>query len=431
MLQYFKRLVGGNAHRSVLVKNYMYLSMYQVINFLAPILIIPHIVKVLGIAKYGAVVFAYAFVTYFAIFTDYGFNLSATRDISINRDNKDTINRIFNRVLQSKLLLFFIALLAFTGIVWAIPSFRKEFWLYYCSFPLVLSQTLLPIWFFQGIEDMRFIAMLNAISKLCFVALIFILIHSPEQYVLVNLLQGAGGLVSCVICFFLVVKKYNITYVRIPLKEIAQEIKEGTALFISGFAVNVYVNSNTFILGMFVDRTILGYYGIAEKVVLAVKQLLIVFSQVVYPYMCKITVESYDKTRQFLKTVFIPFTYLVIGCCLCIFFFSDLIVLYALKARNPELSNMLKLFSFLPVIVLFDIPAYQVLLAYNLRKAYSTILVSGCVLNILLNFVLAYYFKAWGTVVSVLVTELYITVGLNMLLQFKYPQFALLKRTNK
>ncbi|NLR78613.1 oligosaccharide flippase family protein [Chitinophaga eiseniae] len=431
MIPYLKGLVTGKLHRSVLVKNYLYLSMYQVINFLAPIIIIPHIVKVLGIEKYGSVVFSYAFVTYFAIFTDYGFNLSATRDISISRDDEVAVNHIFNRVIQSKLLLYCIAFILFTVIVYIIPVFRKELLLHYCSFILVLTQTLLPIWFFQGLEDMRFIAMLNAISKLCFIGLIFIIVRTPEHYILVNLLQGLGGLFSCVICYILIKKKYNISYVRIPIKEIFKEIKDGTSLFISGFAVSVYVNSNTFLLGMFANRMTLGYYGIAEKVVLAVKQLLIVFSQVVYPYMCKITNEPFDKTRRFLKTAFIPFAYIIIASCICIFLFSDYIVLYAIKGKNVELSNLLKLFSFLPIIVLFDIPAYQVLLAYNLRKAYSTILISGCVLNILINFVLSYYFKAWGTVTSVLITELYITFGLNILLHVKYPQYSLLKRINK
>jgi PST family polysaccharide transporter len=47
-----------------------------------------YLVRVLEPEKFGLIAFSQVFVGYFMILTDYGFNLSATRDTSINRENK-------------------------------------------------------------------------------------------------------------------------------------------------------------------------------------------------------------------------------------------------------------------------------------------------------------------------------------------------------
>jgi len=90
-----------------LLSNFVSLSVLQVVGFILPLLVIPYLISVLGVGKFGLVALAQAVITYFAVFTDYGFNLSATRDISINRNNNTKVSSIFNSVLTTKLSLGF------------------------------------------------------------------------------------------------------------------------------------------------------------------------------------------------------------------------------------------------------------------------------------------------------------------------------------
>ena len=114
----------------------------QIGNFLLPLIAFPYLVRVLGPEKYGLITFALAFVQYFALLIDYGFNYTATREIAVNRDDKDKTSSIFSTVLVIKFSLFIIGLTIFSAIIFVFDKFRQEYLLFYFSFGIVFSNFL-------------------------------------------------------------------------------------------------------------------------------------------------------------------------------------------------------------------------------------------------------------------------------------------------
>ena len=131
------------------MENIFSLSLVESSGYLLPLLTVPYLLRVLGPEKFGLVTFAQAFTQYFVIITDYGFNFSATRRVSVNRHDQIMLSRIVGAVIIIKLLLFFLSFIILSVLVFSILRFRIDWSLYYLSFGIVMGNVLLPIWFFR------------------------------------------------------------------------------------------------------------------------------------------------------------------------------------------------------------------------------------------------------------------------------------------
>lgn len=400
-----------------IVSNFFYLSLLQVANSVLPFIIIPHLVENVGVDKVGIIFMAQASMSYLTILTDYGFNLTATRFISINRNSKNKLQFIYNAVISTKILLAGIAFLILLLLILFVPVLKEEKLLFFLSFPIIIGNTFFPVWFFQGIEEMKYISLMNFISKIFFTICIFFLINSKDDYIKVNFLSGAGNIISCLIAFYIITKKYEIKS-RFSLRYIKFQLTEGWHIFVSNLAVNVYMYSNILILGVFADKTTLGYFGIADKCTQGVRQILLVFYQVIYPKACNIAKTSHLLLIEFYKKVFLKFLLLISLICLTIFAFAPFVAYLLTKAHYPDLILMLRIMCFIPIIVALNIPFGQSVIIYQIKKWYSIILISGSVINVVSNIILTKKFSAFGTIGAIYITEISVTLSLCLLLQY-------------
>lgn len=412
--------------KKTLLSNFISLSVLQLANYLLPLLVFPYLIRVLGIDKYGVVAYAQAVITFFIVITDYGFNLSATRDISIYRNDHQKVTSIFNAVLSSKLLLALLSFGLLALLVISIDKLNEHWLMYLLSYTIVIGQVLFPLWFFQGMQQMKYITVLNITSKVIFTGLIFCLIRQPADYLYVNLLLGLGGITASILSLYLIRKKFNLRFAFAPFVAIQQQLKEGWHLFTSTFAINVYMYANVFILGLYASDLLIGFYSIAEKLMQTLRQLLTVFSQAVFPHVCKVAVEESSKVYSLFKKLHFPFAVFILLCCIFLFIWAEPIVLLFSGQAVDHIIMLVRLLSIVPFVVALNIPAYQLMLAYNFKSSYSKVLIVGSLLNLALNLILARYLLATGTALAILATEIFITVGLYVILKLKHPSHSIL-----
>lgn len=408
-----------------MISNFFSLSILQVVGFIIPFFVVPYLIAHVGVSNFGIITLSQAVLSYFIVFSDYGFNLTATREVSINQSNYNKLQEIFNVVLTTKLFLSFVCIFLFF-ILFLFQSIRNEFLFILYTIPMLIGQILFPVWFFQGVEQMKYITYLTTISKIVFTLLVFIFINEPDDYIYVNLLNGAGSIVSSLISIWFVKKKFSVHLHFSSKEEIFIEIKNGWHIMISSLSINVYTNSSIIILGFFVSPIILGYYSIAEKIMMAIRQVLSVFSQVIFPHICKLAKESHHEMVRFYYKFFIPFFILIVFCCVGVFIFSTEIAGFFTDKNIIFISNLIKIICFAPIITCFNIPFDRTLLAYNLKKDYSIIITIGSIVSIVLSFLFSYLFQASGTVYAILITETFITIGLVIMLESKHKQISLI-----
>lgn len=394
-----------------LLNNFISLSSLQIVSYILPLITLPYLVRVLGPEKYGLIAFATAFVTYFQILTDYGFNLSATREISIHRENKAKISEIFSSVMIVKTLLAILSFIILSLIVFIVPQFKTNWQIYFVTFGIVIGYLSLPIWFFQGMEKMKYITVLNISAQLIFTASIFIFIRNSSDYIYVPLINSLGFIVAGILGLYIIFKNFDMKFKLPKYPAIKLQFKEGWHVFISTFAVSLYTNSSIFAVGLFTNNTITGYYAIAEKLMLIIQTFpLSSLLQSLYPRLSKIHLKNPNKALrlsnrfQYITTIsyllFLPI----------VFFLAPLIV--TIIAGKPYEEIILAFRILLIAVFFINANAFRIyyLLVAGKSDIYAKIHVSLGLFGTILVFLLSYIFSYIGATIAISLIALYVLI---------------------
>ncbi|MEO8711011.1 MAG: oligosaccharide flippase family protein [Parafilimonas sp.] len=284
-----------------LVGNFFSLVVLQGVNYALPLLTVPYLFRTLSVEKYGLINFASAFIQYFIVFTDFGYNLSATKLIAENRNDTNKLSDIFNRVMFSKLLLLIIGFAVIAVVIFSFDKFSSEKTLYICTYGLVIGNVLFPVWFFMGMEKMKFITIITIITRVLALGPIFLLVKSSSDYLLVPIINSIGTILSGIISIVIVSRIFKIKYSVPTFKEITHSLKDSSQYFLSRISVSVYTISNVFTLGLFGTNTMVGYYSAAEKIFIAIQNAYSPVNNSLYPYMTKTkNVQAFKKIFWFI-----------------------------------------------------------------------------------------------------------------------------------
>lgn len=395
-----------------LVSNFFSLSILQVANYLFPLITLPYLVRVLGPSQYGLVAFAQAFIGYFQILTNYGFNLSATREISINRESPEKVSEIFSSVITIQILLAILSFMLMTLVIFSFAKFRGDWLLYFYTFGLVLGNVLFPVWFFQGIERMKYITLLNVLARFIFTIAIFVFIRKESDYIYVPLINSIGMVLSGTIGLWLIFNRLGVKFVMPGLTGIKYHLNEGWHIFISTIAISLYTISNTFILGLFASSEIVGYYSAAEKIIQAVRGLLMPIYISIYPYVSKLFHESKEKGIYFINKMVFSIGVLSLFISLFLYLFSGLVIgiIFGIKYNNS--IAIIKILSFFPFVTCFGILfGSHTMLNLDYKTAYSKILIFAGVINVLIACLLAPYYGGIGVAIALMICESFIAIS--------------------
>lgn len=262
--------------------NFFYLFLLQGSNYLIPLVSFPYLIRTLGSDKIGLLAFSTSFLSYFQICSDFGFNYSATRDVSLNKHNHSRLIEIYQSVFTLKILLVILLFILYFFIVFVFSKFSNYLFFYLLSYFLVISQTFFPVWFFQGIEDMGKITVLNLISKFIFLGLTLEFVKSSSDYILVPLFTSIGNLIVLFVSFVYIGKKYYL-YLGFNFKSSFKYLVSSWDYFLVNVTSNVYTYFTTFMLGFYVSNSELGLYSVADKVLSLFKSAISPFFQAYYP----------------------------------------------------------------------------------------------------------------------------------------------------
>ncbi len=420
MISRIKNLFKQAEYKKVF-ENIASLTGLQFASYILPLITLPYLTYVLGPDKFGLTQYATSLILYFQMFTDYGFNLSATRELAIVRDDKKKVSEIFSSVMVIKILLTVVSLIVLFIIISTVPRFNQDAEIYLLTFGMVIGNVLFPTWLFQGLEYMKYTSILNIIGKLIFTILIFVFIHQTADYLLVPIINSFGYIVVGVLGIYIALTKFDIKF-RMPTRaDMKYHLREGWHVFLSTIAINLYTTTNTILLGLLTNNTMVGYYSIAEKIVTAVNGLFTPISQALYPFISR-NVDRKDKETNIIFIRKLTKLAAVLGAIfsLGLFIFADLIISILFGPAYASSTTILRILSIIPFMVsLSNIFGIQTMLTFNYKKEFTKIVFTGGILDIVLGITLILLFQAQGIATSFAITETFITISMLIFLQRK------------
>lgn len=386
-------------------------------EYIISFITLPYLLRVLGPEKFGAIAFAQTIINYGNLFVDYGFSLTAPRDIA--KCEKSDIPKNFAAFYGAKIVLLVPILVIGASLIFLFRN-SLDLVLMLCVLPALIGNVVFPIWYFQGIQEMRFITIFNLIARTASVVAIFVFVREQSDYCMAAFLQSITPVIAGVISLWVLYRKTPEIFSIPSWQDIKNKFKEGWDIFISTVFISLYTNSNVFILGIMTNDTIVGYYSTANKLIMAVNGLMGPISSAIFPHISALFKESKEKAIAFLRKTVRYIGGLSLAASLGTFILAEPIVHIIMGGSYEESILILRILSFFPfVVAMSNIFGVQTMVTFGMQNIFSRILMLSALLNFVLIFPLIYLWQGIGLSITVMIVESFVTITMYVILRKK------------
>jgi PST family polysaccharide transporter len=296
-----------------LFSNVAALGIIQLTNYITPLIILVHLSKKLGMEIYGILAFAQGVIAISFVFLDFGYSLSATNKISKNRSNKLYVAKLLGGIICIQLIIFIICALAIVIFALTTEKYQEHSFLLLLIIVPIFMQGMIPIWFFQGVEKMKYFAAATIVAKFMSAICIVLMVNDATDYTLVPLINGASQMIALISSIYFI---YKLGYfIRKPNYKIAIYCyKMSRHFFVSRIAVASYANGGILVLGLLAQPAAVAIYSMAEQLYKVMQSALGPVAAAAYPYMAK----ERDTSLMFKLITAVVFL-AIIGACIGFF----------------------------------------------------------------------------------------------------------------
>lgn len=386
--------------------NVLYLMGNQGVNYLMPLLVFPFLMHVLGAEKFGFVSFSIATIQFLILITDYGFNYSATKSISIAGGNRELISRIFFRTMWAKLLLCIMCFMVLIVMAETLETYREIREILFINFLAVIGTVIYPLWLFQGLEKMGLITLFSIFSRGCVLISFYFLVRNDGDIDIAIFLLAIPNVLAGIFSLITICHQRMVSSMKFSIVEIRLAFIEGSHVFSSTLLTSMYTLMTPLVVGFVAGPVSVGYLNVANTVKQAICG---VFSPLLQAYFPRINaLYIADKqaaiylAKKLLKYVLIMLFIISSGLLL----FSDFIVKKAFGVQYLSAIPVLQILSFAPFFIMANsMMGLLLMIPRGDMKGYLRSILAGAIFSLVFVIPATYYFKENGAALTLLLVE--------------------------
>lgn len=387
-----------------LTKNFLYNLIFTMFNLIFPIITLPYISRILKADGIGRINFANSILNYFLIVASLGIPIYGIREIAKYRTNKARLSKIFSEIFIINFISTLVCLAIYYSMIGSVIIFKKEYLLFLViGINLVLNIFNID-WFYQGMEEYRYITVRSVIIKMISLILMFTFVRTKEDYLIyafINVLGISGNNIV------------NVTNSRkivdFTLKDLhfKKHLKPIFVLLVIQAAVNVYINMDTTMTGILAGEASVGFYSNSIKINKIVVGVVTSVGTILLP---RLTFYSENKnwtefkylTNKALKVI-LAFS---IPAMTGLYFLSgNIIKILCGPEFLPAVTTMKLLVPLVVILGVGNLFGTQVLMPLGQENKLLISVIIGAVTSFVLNLLLIPFYKENGAAISTCLTE--------------------------
>lgn len=333
--------------KSKISSNIIFLYFLTIAKIVFPLLTFPYLTRVLTVDVYGMVSYVRATIIYMQIFVDFGFSLSAVKDIARIKNDKIRVGEITGDVIIAKLLLCAIGMLILLVLCVSISILQNNLLYTFLSYVVVILSVFLLDYLFRGIEEMQLVSLTFIIMKGASTLLTFVFVKGDEDILWIPVLD----IISSFFALFFVYVQLKKLHIKIIFRNIIyawKSLKESFIYFISNMATTAFGGLNTMLIGIYIpDVKEIAYWSVAMTLVSGAQALYNPITGGVYPQMVK---NPSMRIIRRLLLVFMPCV--ILGCLFTWVFAGDIVRII----NGPNYDEAAEVLRYLVPVLFFSFP---------------------------------------------------------------------------
>lgn len=392
-----------------LEKNALFNVVYKCLNVIFPLVTVSYVSRVLGPEGIGKVSAAQNIVQYFVIIAALGLPTYGVKKIAECRDVKKQLSRVFTELFVVNLISTFLCSILYLILIIKAPYYADKIVLYLVVGIQLFSNVINIDWFYQGLEEYRYIMIRSLFVKAIGLACVFVFIRQKEDFILyaaINALSLVGNYV------WNVLKLKHFTFLSFEHLDIKQHLRPIFILLAASIAIEIYTLLATTMLNFMKNDAIVGYYTNATKMVSVVRMLIASVCAVFLPrlnyYYYNGRVDDFSQIAigglRLIMQMAIPASFLLI-----ILSQEVVLVLFG-QSFVPSIMTMQILSLSIITVALSNFTGYQVLVTVGKEKTVLVSTIIGALVNVALNYFLILYYSHYGAAVASVITEIIIAI---------------------
>ena len=409
--------------------NYLFNLINSASQLLFPLITFPYASRIMMADGIGQVNFFQSIISYISLFTCLGIPMYAIREVAKVRDNPEKMTRITVEILLLHAFLTLLGYMAVAVICLTVTKVQTDIPLFLLLSATIFFTAIGCEWFYQGIEDFKYVAIRGLLVKLLSVVLLFLFVKTKEDILWYGAYTVLGVLGGNIFNFIRLRKYLHRDVIDFRALHPLRHLKPALHVFALNVVISVYLQLNNVLLGFMKDAEAVGYFTAATKIMMITMSISSSLGAVIMPRTSNLIAEGrmdefrilIQKSYDFVLALAMPLT---VGL---IFTSPSIILLLSGEGFAPAVLTSQIVASNILMVGLSGVMGIQVL--YPLGKINIVILCTliGAAVNVFFNVLLIPRYGHNGTAVAYMLAEVAVTVSM-FLIGRKYIPIQFLKK---